>query len=102
MSAAATRAQGGHDTYRWWARAPAVFGSFVSILDSTVVTTAQPRLQAVFHVDLRVPLDPADVPERCSVRPFGGIDFPPLREFRAVKAADLAAIHAPYLKVFRQ
>jgi len=31
----------------------AVFGAFVSILDATVVTTALPRLQTVFGVDLR-------------------------------------------------
>jgi len=47
-------------------------------------------------------LGPADVPEGCSFRPFGGIDFPPLRGLGTVKAAEIAAIHAPYLKVFRQ
>ena len=49
-----------------------------------------------------VPLGPAEVPESCSFRPFSGIDFPPLREPRPVKAADIAAVHAPYLTVFRQ
>jgi len=49
-----------------------------------------------------VPLGPAEVPEGCSFRSFSGIDFPPLREPRTIKAADIAAIHAPYLKVFRQ
>jgi len=34
MTSIATPAQAGHDTYKWWVLATAVFGAFVSILGS--------------------------------------------------------------------
>jgi len=46
-------------------------------------------------------LGPAEVPEIGSFRLFSGIEFPPLREPKTVKTVDIAAIHTPYLKVFR-
>lgn len=46
--------QNGDDAYKWWVLATVVFGAFVSILDSTIVNTALPRIQAVFHADLHL------------------------------------------------
>ena len=42
----------GEGRYRWWVLVTAIFGVFVSILDTTIVTTAIPRLQAIFGADL--------------------------------------------------
>ncbi len=39
--------------YKWWVLVTVVFGAFVSILDTTIVNTALPRMQAVFGADLR-------------------------------------------------
>ncbi len=48
---AATRT--GEDTgYKWWVLVTAVFGAFASILDTTIVNTALPKMQAVFGADL--------------------------------------------------
>ena len=39
-------------TYKWWVLATAIFGAFVSILDTTIVNTALPHIQRVFGTDL--------------------------------------------------
>src|SRR5438067_5515533 len=41
-------------TYKWWVLVTVVFGAFASILDSTIVNTALPRIQRVFGADLHV------------------------------------------------
>lgn len=46
---AGARAAGGS---KWWVLVVAIFGVFVSILDSTIVNTAIPKIQAVFGADL--------------------------------------------------
>jgi len=46
--ASATAASGS----KWWVLVTAIFGVFVSILDSTIVNTAIPKIQAVFGADL--------------------------------------------------
>src|ERR1051326_3403595 len=40
------------ESYKWWVLVTVVFGAFVSILDSTIVNTALPKIQAVFGADL--------------------------------------------------
>ncbi len=40
------------DRYKWWVLITVVFGAFASILDSTIVNTALPRIQADFGADL--------------------------------------------------
>jgi len=45
---ATTRADG----YKWWVLVTAVFGAFASVLDTTIVNTALPKMQAVFGADL--------------------------------------------------
>jgi DHA2 family multidrug resistance protein len=40
------------DSHRWWVLGVAVMGSFMSILDSTVVNIALPKLMAVFSTDV--------------------------------------------------
>jgi len=40
------------DNHRWWVLGVAVLGSFMSILDSTVVNIALPKLIAVFNTDV--------------------------------------------------
>jgi DHA2 family multidrug resistance protein len=40
--------------YKWWVLATAIFGAFVSILDTTVVNTALPPIQRAFGTDLHV------------------------------------------------
>src|SRR5581483_12253059 len=42
------------DRYKWWVLATVVFGAFVSILDSTIVNTALPTIQAAFHAELHL------------------------------------------------
>jgi DHA2 family multidrug resistance protein len=42
------------DNYRWWVLATVVFGAFASILDSTIVNTALPRIQHDFGADLHL------------------------------------------------
>src|SRR5438128_1072233 len=39
-------------TYKWWVLATAIFGAFVSILDTTIVNTALPHIQRAFGTDL--------------------------------------------------
>jgi EmrB/QacA subfamily drug resistance transporter len=57
VSATATRArtdaQGySSDTHKWWVLGVIVIGSFMSILDSTVVNIALPKLMAVYSTDV--------------------------------------------------
>ena len=40
--------------YKWWVLATAIFGAFVSILDTTIVNTALPHIQQAFGSDLHV------------------------------------------------
>lgn len=40
--------------YKWWVLVTAIFGAFVSILDTTIVNTALPHIQQVFGSDLHV------------------------------------------------
>jgi DHA2 family multidrug resistance protein len=40
------------DSHRWWVLVVVVMGSFMSILDSTVVNIALPKLMAVFSTDV--------------------------------------------------
>src|SRR5436309_4130681 len=40
------------DNHRWWVLGVAVIGSFMSILDSTVVNIALPKLISVFSTDV--------------------------------------------------
>jgi len=40
--------------YKWWVLATAIFGAFVSILDTTIVNTALPHIQRAFGSDLHV------------------------------------------------
>ncbi len=40
------------ETYKWWVLVTAVFGAFATVLDSTIVNIAIPKLQAVFGADL--------------------------------------------------
>jgi EmrB/QacA subfamily drug resistance transporter len=42
------------DAYRWWVLVTVVFGAFASILDSTIVNTALPRIQHDFGADLHL------------------------------------------------
>ncbi|MGH2389883.1 MAG: MDR family MFS transporter [Chloroflexota bacterium] len=42
------------DNYRWWVLVTVVFGAFASILDSTIVNTALPRIQHDFGADLHL------------------------------------------------
>ncbi len=42
------------DSYRWWVLITVVFGAFASILDSTIVNTALPRIQRDFGADLHL------------------------------------------------
>ena len=42
------------DNYRWWVLVTVVFGAFASILDSTIVNTALPRIQHDFGAGLHV------------------------------------------------
>jgi MFS transporter, DHA2 family, multidrug resistance protein len=46
--------EGPDATYKWWVLVTVVFGAFASILDSTIVNTALPRIQRVFGADLHV------------------------------------------------
>ena len=39
-------------SYKWWVLVTAIFGVFVSILDSTIVNTAIPKIEAVFGAGL--------------------------------------------------
>ena len=41
-------------SYKWWVLATVVFGAFVSILDTTIVNTALPKIQQAFHADLHL------------------------------------------------
>ncbi len=41
-------------SYKWWVLATAIFGAFVSILDTTIVNTALPHIQRAFGTDLHV------------------------------------------------
>ncbi len=40
--------------YKWWVLITAIFGAFVSILDTTIVNTALPHIQRAFGSDLHV------------------------------------------------
>jgi MFS family permease len=40
--------------YKWWVLATAIFGAFVSILDTTIVNSALPHIQQAFGSDLHV------------------------------------------------
>jgi len=40
------------ESYKWWVLVTAVFGAFATVLDSTIVNIAIPKLQAVFGADL--------------------------------------------------
>ena len=40
--------------YKWWVLVTAIFGAFVSILDTTIVNTALPHIQRIFGSDLHV------------------------------------------------
>ena len=40
--------------YKWWVLVTAIFGAFVSILDTTIVNTALPHIQRAFGSDLHV------------------------------------------------
>jgi EmrB/QacA subfamily drug resistance transporter len=40
--------------YKWWVLATAIFGAFVSILDTTIVNTALPHIQRAFGSDLHM------------------------------------------------
>jgi MFS family permease len=40
--------------YKWWVLATAIFGAFVSILDTTIVNIALPHIQRAFGSDLHV------------------------------------------------
>jgi MFS family permease len=42
------------DTYRWWVLVTVVFGAFASLLDSTIVNTALPRIQRDFGANLHL------------------------------------------------
>src|SRR6185437_928085 len=42
------------DNYKWWVLVTVVFGAFASILDSTIVNTALPRIQHDFGADLHL------------------------------------------------
>src|SRR5215469_5162886 len=44
--------QGGRVPYKWIVLMVVVFGSFMSILDQTVINNALPRLLSAFQVDL--------------------------------------------------
>jgi DHA2 family multidrug resistance protein len=46
--------EGPDATYKWWVLVTVVFGAFASILDSTIVNTALPRIQRVFGADLHL------------------------------------------------
>src|ERR1051326_2004518 len=42
------------DTYKWWVLVTRGFGLFPSLLDSTIVNTALPRIQTSFHASLHL------------------------------------------------
>lgn len=48
------QSDGASGAYKWWVLGTVVFGAFASILDSTIVNTALPRIQADFHADLHL------------------------------------------------
>ncbi len=52
MQIPATRSQRGRLPYKWIVVIVVIFGSFMSILDQTVVNNALPRLQSAFGADL--------------------------------------------------
>ncbi len=39
---------------KWWVLVTVVFGVFASILDSTIVNTALPKIQTGFHANLHL------------------------------------------------
>ncbi len=41
-------------SYKWWVLATVVFGVFASLLDSTIVNTALPKIQTSFHASLHL------------------------------------------------
>lgn len=48
----ATSPQTSSESYKWMVLFTAVFGAFASVLDGTIVNTALPRIQTVFHADV--------------------------------------------------
>ncbi len=42
------------ESYKWWVLVTVVFGVFASILDSTIVNTALPKIQTSFHASLHL------------------------------------------------
>src|SRR5258706_2668741 len=51
MPSSTTSSQSGRLAYKWIVVIVVIFGSFMSILDQTVINNALPRLQSVFAVD---------------------------------------------------
>src|SRR5579875_2897152 len=52
IPATTTRQEGGGLSYKWIVAIVVIFGIFMSILDSTIVNIAIPRLQGAFGADL--------------------------------------------------
>jgi DHA2 family multidrug resistance protein len=41
-----------HETYRWWVLANVMIGTFMAVLDATVVNVALPKIMASFGIDI--------------------------------------------------
>jgi MFS transporter, DHA2 family, multidrug resistance protein len=41
-----------HDSYRWWVLANVMIGTFMAVLDATIVNVALPKIMATFGVDI--------------------------------------------------
>ena len=52
-TAAPRPATGATECSKWLILVAVIFGVFVSILDTTIVSTAIPKIQAIFGADLR-------------------------------------------------
>jgi len=53
-SVTAQEQQHSEGSYKWWVLITVVFGVFASILDSTIVNTALPKIQTSFHASLHL------------------------------------------------
>ena len=42
----------GHSGYRWWALGALMIGTFMAVLDATIVNVALPKIMASFGVDI--------------------------------------------------
>ena len=41
-----------HDSYKWWVLINVMFGTFMAVLDATIVNVALPKIMAAFGVDI--------------------------------------------------